>query len=40
MPASSFRCLDCDAVYPTDTPRWRCDCGAPLDVDVEAIFSK
>ena len=40
MTASSFRCLDCGVVYPTDTPRWRCDCGAPLDVDVEAIFPK
>ncbi len=40
MATSSFRCLDCGAVYPTDTPRWRCDCGAPLDVDVEAIFPK
>ena len=40
MPASSFRCLDCDAVYPADSPRWRCGCGAPLEVDVETIFPK
>lgn len=40
MAEISFRCLDCGAVYVVDTPRWRCNCGAPLDVEVGTIFPK
>lgn len=35
-----FRCLDCASEFPTEVPRWRCSCGAPLDVDVKQIFPR
>jgi threonine synthase len=28
-----FRCPTCGTVYPSDRPRWRCDCGGPLDLE-------
>ncbi len=37
-------CQACTAVYPLDDPRWRCDCGALLDVAIEPasaqVFSR
>jgi len=35
-----LRCIDCTQEFPADTPRWRCECGAPLDVDVKGIFPR
>jgi threonine synthase len=29
---ASYRCPDCDRDWPADRPRWRCDCGGPLDL--------
>jgi threonine synthase len=31
-------CSACARSYPLDDPRWRCDCGAPLDIVFEAHF--
>src|SRR5690348_2107770 len=28
-----FRCPACGTAYPADRPRWRCDCGRPLDLE-------
>lgn len=35
-----FHCIDCGSEFPAEVPRWRCDCGAPLDVDVKRIFPR
>jgi threonine synthase len=31
-------CRTCGTKFPISEPRWRCDCGAPLDLEVEATF--
>ncbi len=31
-------CSKCRATYSLDEPRWRCDCGAILDIEFRAVF--
>ena len=31
-------CTTCASSYSLDDPRWRCDCGAILDIDFEPVF--
>jgi threonine synthase len=31
-------CSACKSKYPLDDPRWRCDCGSPLDLAFEPSF--
>jgi threonine synthase len=31
-------CTACDESYGLDDPRWRCDCGAPLDITLQPAF--
>jgi threonine synthase len=31
-PTATFRCPACGSHYAADRPRWRCDCGHPLDL--------
>ncbi|HEY81917.1 MAG TPA: threonine synthase [Dehalococcoidia bacterium] len=31
-------CTCCQATYPLDDPRWRCECGGVLDIEFEATF--
>jgi threonine synthase len=40
MSDNSFRlrCFRCGTVYGADDPRWRCDCGSLLDLEVERHF--
>ena len=33
-------CKTCGAAYPFDDARWKCDCGAPLDIRFEAVFDR
>lgn len=40
MTEAAFRCIDCEKEYSVDVPRWRCECGAPLDVEVSGIFPR
>ena len=40
MAGTVFRCLDCASKYPVEVPRWRCECGAPLDVEVDGMFPR
>lgn len=40
MAGPVFRCLDCAGEYPADAPRWRCECGGPLDVEAGGIFPR
>jgi threonine synthase len=35
-----FTCPKCGTQYPTDIPRWRCECGAPLDLEFEPTFNR
>ena len=32
---NGYSCRTCDARYAVTAERWRCDCGSPLDLDVE-----
>jgi threonine synthase len=32
-PTPAYRCPNCGGHYVADRPRWRCDCGSPLDLD-------
>ena len=40
----SLRCVECDALYPGaesgSAPRYRCDCGAVLDVEMQPVLRK
>ncbi len=31
-------CTKCKTSYPLDEPRWRCDCGGVLDIDLQPAF--
>lgn len=31
-------CQKCNAVYPANEPRWRCDCGHVLDIKFKPVF--
>jgi threonine synthase len=31
-------CTECQTTYPLSAPRWRCHCGAPLDIEFEAAL--
>jgi len=31
-------CTRCQATYPLDAPRWKCECGGVLDIEFEAAF--
>ncbi|MCL2872498.1 MAG: threonine synthase [Betaproteobacteria bacterium] len=35
-----FICENCAASYPTETPRWRCDCGGALNLEFAARFDR
>jgi threonine synthase len=35
---SKFVCTECQASYPLEVPRWRCDCGGVLDIDFHPAF--
>ena len=35
-----FTCIDCGEKYPANLPRWRCDCGGPLEVAPNAVFTR
>ena len=35
---SKFVCTECQASYPLEEPRWRCDCGSALDIDFQPAF--
>ena len=36
----TFACTACDSRYEYNLPRWRCDCGAHLNLDYQAAFTK
>ena len=31
-------CTECKATYSLDDPRWKCDCGAILDIEFRVVF--
>ena len=33
-------CEECQAVYDLSLPRWRCDCGNPLEIEYQPVFDK
>ncbi len=35
---SKFVCTECQASYPLEELRWRCDCGGVLDIDFPPVF--
>ena len=35
---SKFVCTECQASYPLEEPRWRCDCGGVLDINFPPSF--
>jgi threonine synthase len=37
---SQLICTACRSSYPLDDPRWRCDCGAILDIDFAPSFDR
>jgi threonine synthase len=38
MNVAHLVCLDCQREYSLDDPRWRCDCGGPLDIRYFPVF--
>ena len=35
---NTLRCAQCQATYPLDDVRWKCDCGGILDIEFEPVF--
>ncbi len=40
MSEAQFVCIDCGEEYLTDLPRWRCDCGGPLELTPNGVFAR